>query len=147
GTVTTRQDGTFRYTARPRGTSRVLRFQYRPSLSNPTVAATDRLRLNVSAAGTLRVALRGTRVSYRGRVVSKPIPRRGKLVHIQGRAVGGAWTTFAIVRTNRAGVVSGRYRLRVRRPGVRLQFRLRIPKEGGYPYAAGSGRPVTRRVR
>lgn len=145
-TVMTRADGRFRYAVRARGTSRELTIQYRPNLSNPTVAAAERLRLSVAAAGTLRVRLRGTLVSYRARVISRPVPRRGKVVHVQGRASGGAWTTFAIRRTNRAGVLTGQYRLKVRRPGIRLQFRLRIPKQTGYPYAAGSGRAVARTV-
>lgn len=146
-TALTRADGTFRYLIKRRSSSRTLSFRYRPNLGDQTVSATARLRMNVSAAATLRVALHGVRVSYNGRVLTRPMPRRGKLIYIEGRAVGGAWTRFAVRRTNRSGTFSGRYRLRVRRPGVRLQFRVSIPRERGYPYVASVGRAVTRAVR
>lgn len=146
-TAVTRSNGTYSYIAARQSATRRLEIQYRPFLNEPAVAARARLRLNVAAAATLRVALKGVRVSYSGRVLSRPLPAGGKLIYLQGRAAGGAWTTFARRRTDRAGRYSGRYRLRVRRPGVRLQFRARIPKQRGYPYAAGVGRPLTRVVR
>lgn len=143
----TRADGSFTYAVRARGTSRTLKFQYRPNLGGSDVAATKRLRLAVAASSSLRVRLNGIRVIYRGRVISRPLPRAGKRIEVQGRVVGGAWTTFAATRTNHAGRFSGTYRLRVRRPGVHLQFRVRVPVEDGYPYASSTGQPVTRVVR
>ena len=145
--VLTRADGTYRYVINRHSSSRAIIVRYRPNLHDSSVAATARLRMNVAAAAVLRVALRGVRVSYRGRVLTRPIPRRGKLIYIEGRAVGGAWTRFAVRRTNRSGTFSGRYRLRVRRPGIRLQFRIRIPNQRGYPYVASVGPAVTRAVR
>jgi hypothetical protein len=145
--TTTAADGRFTYAVRARGMSRNLRVRYRPVLAEDKVAATRLLSVRVAAAGSLRVALHGIRVSYNGRVVSGPVPRRGLRVYLEGRAAGGHWTQFAIKRTTGRGRFSGRYRLRVRRPGVRLQFRLRIPRQSGYPYAAGVGPPVTRTVR
>ena len=145
--VITRPSGAFSYTVSARGMSRTLLVRYRPSLEDRSIAASKRLRVDVAAAASFRVVLRGVRVTYRGRLRSRPIPRAGKRIHVQGRAVGGAWTTFAIRRVDRRGRFSGSYRLRVRRPGVRLQFRVRIPKESGYPYAASAGRAVTRTVR
>lgn len=145
--VRTRAGGAFRYAIKRHSSSRVISVRYRPNLGDPNVAATARLRMNVAAAAILRVALSGVRVSYRGRVLTRPIPRRGKLIYIEGRAVGGAWTRFAVRRTNRSGTFSGRYRLRVHRPGIRLQFRISIPNERGYPYVASVGRAVTRAVR
>ena len=146
-TVTTGADGRFRSALRRRGTSRKVQVVYRPVLESTAGAVSRLLRVRVSAAGNLRVSLRGVRVSYAGRVVSAPIPRGGKLVYLEGRAIGGRWTRFAIRRTNRHGRFSGRYRLRVRRPGIRLQFRLRIPSQKAYPYAPAVGKPVTRTVR
>lgn len=145
--VLTQADGRYRYVGRARSSSRTLNFRYRPNLAAPNVAARADLRMNVRAAATMRVTLRGVRVAYSGRVLTRPVPRKGKLLYIEGRALGGAWTRFAVRRTTRAGTYSGRYRLRVRRPGIRLQFRVRIPKESGYRYAAGLGRSVTRVVR
>jgi hypothetical protein len=145
--ATTAADGRFTYTVRPHGMSRSISIRYRPVLTDDDVAASRLLSVRVAAAGSLRVSLRGVRVSYNGRVLSTPIPRRGLRLYLEGRAVGGRWTRFAEKRTTRKGRFSGRYRLRVHRPGVRLQFRLRIPRQAGYPYAAGVGRPVTRTVR
>lgn len=143
----TRSNGNYVYLSTRRGATRRLEVRYRPSLDEPAVAAVARLRLNVAAAATLRINLRGVRVTYSGRLLSRPVPPGGKSVYIEGRAVGGAWTAFAHRRTDRMGRFSGRYRLRVHRPGVRLQFRVRIPKQRGYPYAANVGRSITRIVR
>jgi hypothetical protein len=146
-TVLTRPNGAYRYAIRRSAGSRVIRFRYRPNHGDESVAAEARLRMNVSASATLRVELRGVRVTYSGRVLTGPIPVRGKLIYVEGRAVGSAWTRFAMRRTSRSGLFEGRYRLRVHRPGIRLQFRVRIPKEAGYPYVASAGRSVTRTVR
>jgi hypothetical protein len=146
-TALTRSDGRYSYVARRNGGSRVLQFRYRPNLGDDSVAASVRLRMNVSASATLRVVLRGVRVTYSGRVLTGPIPERGKLIYVEGRAKSGDWTRFAVRRSSRSGLFSGRYRLRVRRPGIRLQFRVRVPKEAGYPYVASIGRAVTRTVR
>jgi hypothetical protein len=145
--ISTRSDGKFRYRVSSRGPSRSIRLQYRTKVDNADDVATRTLTLRVRAASSLRVTLNGVNVRYGGKVSSTPLPRGGKLVLIQGRVVGGTWQTFATRRTSRRGRFSGRYRLRVHRPGVRLQFRVRVPTEAGYPYAAGSGRALTRRVR
>jgi hypothetical protein len=145
--VITLANGTFSHRVARRVMSRSVRFQYRLTAGSPNVAASRRLRLNVAASGTLRVRLRGVRVTYTGTVITRPIPARGKLVYVEGRAVGGTWTRFAVKRTKRSGSFSGRYRLRVHRPGVRLQFRIQIPRERGYPYVCGSSGSVARIVR
>ncbi|MDQ3770459.1 MAG: hypothetical protein M3370_13425 [Actinomycetota bacterium] len=84
---------------------------------------------------------------YSGRVTSGPLPKGGKIVVVQGRVRGGSWQTFATRQARGRGRFSGRYRLRVRRPGTRLQFRVRVPSEGNYPYLTAVGRPVTKTVR
>lgn len=145
--VMTGADGRFTYTSSRRRPSRVVRFAYRPSLGGGTVTATRRLRIYVPASASLRIRLRGTLVTYSGRLLTRPVPRRGKAIQVEGRAAGGTWTRFATKRTNRSGRFSGRYRLRVRRPGVHLQFRLRIPTQAGYPYASGTGHALIRTVR
>lgn len=144
--VVTGADGRFTYKVRALLPSRTITIAYR-SRQGRAVIARKRLRVWVAAAGTMRVGLRGVMVRYRGSVQSRPLPRRGKLVLVQGRAIGGAWTTFARHRTSRAGTFSGVYRLRVRRPGVKLQFRMVIGREPGYPFALGASRVVTRTVR
>ena len=142
----TRPDGTFRYRVDGRAASRTLRFTYRWQRGG-AVAAEESLILRVRATVKLAVRLRGIVVRYSGRVRSGPLPRGGKLVVLQGRARGGRWQTFASRRATRAGRFRGAYRLKVRRPGVRLQFRARAVAEAGWPYLAGTSRVVTRRVR
>jgi hypothetical protein len=140
GVATTGADGVFSF-AVGRGTSRMLRLTY-----SGAPAAVKELKLRVKSSATLRVRLDGIVVRYRGRVRSKPLPRKGKLVEIQGRAPGAGWRTFARRRASRRGVFAGTYRLRIHRPGVRLQFRVRVPAEAGYAFVAHAGRTVTRIV-
>lgn len=144
-TVVTAPDGSFSH-AFAASTSGTVRHVYQPAANQPT-SATRQLKLQVKAAATLRVALRGVSVRYHGRVLTRPVPSNGKVVLMQGRAPGGAWKTFAQRRTNRRGTFSGTYRLRVYRPGVRLQFRVRVPSQSGYPFVGHSGHALTRTVR
>ena len=144
--VVTGADGGFRYTASGRAASRQLRFTYR--YENPgEVVAADSLELHVKAGVKLAVTLRGSLVRYGGRVLSGPMPRAGKVVILQGRVKGASWQTFASRRARGKGTFRGTYRLKVRRPGTRLQFRARVLTEAGYPYLSVTGRAVTRVVR
>lgn len=144
--IVTGADGGFRYTASAKTASRQLRFAYR--YANPgEVVAADSLELHVKAAVKLGVKLKGSLVRYRGRVLSGPMPRSGKVVILQGRVKGARWQTFASRRARGKGGFRGTYRLKVRRPGTRLQFRARVLTEAGYPYLSVTGRAVTRVVR
>jgi hypothetical protein len=143
--VTTGPDGTFRYSVSGRGPSRTVELSY--AAPGSTAPVSRKLRLRVRAASSFNVSLRGIVLRYSGRVLTRPFPKAGKRVYIQGRSPGTAWQRFAVRRADRSGRFSGRYRLRVRRPGVRLQFRVEIPKESGYPYAARAGGVITRVVR
>jgi hypothetical protein len=145
--ATTDSDGRFSYAISGRGPSRAIEVKYFARVGDARPSAYRRLHLQVRAASTLKLSLRGVTVRYSGRVLSRPFPRNGKQVFIQGRALGGVWQRFAFRRTDRNGRFSGRYRLRVRRPGVRLQFRVEVPKEPGYPFAARVGKTLTRVVR
>jgi len=142
--VTTGVDGRFSYRVSGEGPSRAITVQY---VKQGSGAVTRRLKLTVRAASRFRLSLRGVLVRYSGQVLSKPLAKGGTTVFIQGRAAGRAWQRFAVRRTDLGGRFSGRYRLRVRRPGVRLQFRVEIPKQSGYPFAAQLGAAVTRIVR
>jgi hypothetical protein len=146
-TIITGGDGRFAYVASGKKPSRSIELQYFARAGDPVPVATRRLRLRVRASSTFRLSLHGVLVRYSGQVVSKPLPRGGKRIFIQGRAAGGAWRRFAALRTDSTGRFSGRYRLRVRRPGVTLQFRVEIPKQSGYPFVARTGPAVTRVVR
>lgn len=141
----TRADGSFSaalVTTRP---SRRVRLAYRSAGSGLVVSET--LRLRVRAASRVSASLRGRLLRFSGRVLSAPMPKVGKRVVMEGRSPGSAWTPFRRLRTDRQGRFSGTYRLRVRRPGVRLQVRLLVPSESGYGYVASRSRTVTLRVR
>ena len=140
-------DGTFTYRVDGRASSRTLRFTYRYLRAGDVVADAS-LSVRVRAAVRLAVKLRGVSVRYSGRVLSAGAPRLGKLVVLQGRVRGGRWQTFASRRAARkTGTFRGGYRLKVRRPGVRLQFRARAVAESGWPYLEATSRVVTRRVK
>ena len=140
GSVRTRSDGTFSYRLAGTRPTRTIRLVYGPTSSR-------RLKVKVRAASSLKTSLRGTRLRFSGRVLARPIPRNGKRVRLHGRAPGTAWSSFATLRTDRRGRFSGSYRLSVRRPGVKLQIRVVVPAERGYPYLGYKGRPITVRVR
>ncbi len=141
GQAQTRADGRFTFKLAPRRPSRTVRLAYGAIASSPL------LNIRVRAGASLKATLHGTVVRYSGRVLSRPLPRGGKLVRLEGRAPGFAWTKFATLRSDRLGRFAGRYRLRARRPGVRVQIRVRVPVERGYPYLTFTGRQVTLRVR
>lgn len=140
-------DGRFSYVVSGNGPSRSVELRYFTQLGDAVPSASRLLQIRVRAASTFKLSLRGVVVRYAGRVLTRPLPRGGKQVFIQGRAEGDAWRRFAVRRTDKAGKYSGRYRLRVRRPGVKLQFRVEIPKQSGYPFSPRTGPVVTRVVR
>lgn len=144
--VVTADDGRFSYVVPRRAPSETIRFAYAPERGGTPVVI-DELELRVIAAVKLAVKLRGVAVSYRGTVISGPMPRGGKLVILQGRVKGKAWQTFASRRARTGGRFSGKYRLKLRVPGRKLQFRARVVAESGFPYLAGVSRAVTRTVR
>ena len=143
--VKTKADGSFSValvTTRP---SRTVRLVYRPTASSQVVSRA--LKLRVRAASRVRASLRGRTVRFSGRVLSRPVPRAGKRIVMEGRSPRSAWTAFKTLRTDREGRFSGTYRLRVRRPGVTLKVRAVVPRENGYGYLGSRSRAVTFRVR
>ena len=103
-----------RYSLRvPKGPSRTLRVGWRRA-GEPDFACSRPLSLKVRA----RVSLRGSksvpagrpRATFRGRLIGGYVPRRGKLVLLQGKQAGRSWRTFRAVRTNRQGRFKTRYR-------------------------------------
>lgn len=143
--VKSKADGSFSVTLTTNRPSRRIRVAYRPVGGSPVVSRT--LRVRVRASSILRVSLRGRLVRFSGRVLSGPVPKAGKRVLMEGHAPGSAWTAFKSIRTDRRGRFSGTYRLRVRRPGVRLKIRALVPSERGYGYLSSRSRAVTLRVR
>jgi|GEM_PF-2109912 len=144
GSALTRADGTYSYELAGNSPPREVRVVHTADAN--TVASTS-LTLRVKAAARLHASLRGTAIRFSGRVLTRPLPQAGKLVRLEGRAPGFRWSRFATIRSDRLGRFSGRYRLPVRRPGVRLQIRVDVPAERGYAYLGYRGPPVTLRVR
>jgi len=130
----------------PAGPSRTIRLQaWAPgagSLACTTVKVKTRAGVKLEATKRVRP---GGRVRFHGRLLGKPIPRRGKLVEIQAFD-GGRWRTFAQPRSQRSGRFKTSYRLR-RTFGPRtFRFRARVRRESGYPYELGRSRVVKVRV-
>jgi hypothetical protein len=143
--VETKVDGSFTVVVATNRPSRVVRLAYRAADGSQAVSRA--LKVRVRAASRLRATLDGRVVRFSGRVLSRPIAKRGKRILMQGHSPGSAWTQFRSLRTDRRGRFSGTYRLRVRRPGVVLKIRAVVPSEAGYGYVSSSSRAVTLRVR
>lgn len=143
--VDTHAGGSFSVVLATTRPSRTVRLAYRPAGGAQVVSRA--LKLRVRARARLQASLRGRIVRFRGRVLSRPIPRNGKWVLMEGHAPGSAWTVFKRLHTDRKGRFSGAYRLRVRRPGVRLKIRAVVPSEEGYGYLSSFSRAVRLRVR
>jgi len=143
--VKTKADGSFSARLATTRPSRTIRLAYRPTAGGQV--SSRALKLRVRTGSQLRASLRGRILRFSGRVLSAPIPKAGKRVVMEGRSPGSAWTAFKRLRTDRKGRFSGTYRLRVRRPGVRLQVRAAVPTETGYGYLGSRSRTVTLRVR
>lgn len=145
--ILTRANGAIHYLVSRRASSRTITLRYEGRRAGRLVGATQSLQLRVRPAVQFKVSLRNTLVRYHGRVTAAPLPRKGKTVDIQGRVKGGVWQTFAQKRSARSGKFAGMYRLRVHRPGRRLEFRVRVPLQKYYPFAVGVGKVVARTVR
>jgi hypothetical protein len=93
-----------------------------------------------------RRAIGGQPTFFRGRVRGGSIPRRGKLVEIQAH-FRGRWRTISAVRSRRSGRWRFVYAFRAAARTASYRLRARVPVETGYPFAAGTSRPVSVTVR
>ena len=147
GDIQTDASGAYSYTAAG-SASRTLRFAYAGSAL--TLPAQSSVRLVVPAVSTLRVnrrrVLNGQRVMFGGQVRSAPIPIGGKLIQLEVR-LPGRWQTFRTARTNPTGRWALPYKF-TRTRGVQwYRFRVKLPREAGYPFGAGASKSVRVRVR
>ena len=145
-TVRTGRSGRFAFKALP-GPSRLLRFRYG---GTPTIRGnTEIVELRVRAASSLRASRRhvvnGEDVMFAGRVRSQPIPPTGKLLQLQVYS-RGHWLTFATPRADTRGRWRHPYRFTATRGVTQYRFRVRLPRESGYPYDPGTSRAVRVRV-
>jgi hypothetical protein len=143
--VKTKADGSFTVVLNTTRPSRTVRLAYRSGAGGQVVSRA--LKLRVRTASRVRASLRGSVLRFSGRVLGAPVPKAGKRVVMEGRSPGSAWTPFKNLRTDRKGRFAGTYRLRVRRPGVRLKVRAGVPSEAGYGYVGSRSRALTLRVR
>jgi hypothetical protein len=138
GSVQTDGAGRFSFKAPP-GPNRRLLFRY---AGTPTIrGCTGAVELRVDATSSIRVSranvVNGDEVVFRGRVKGQPIPVGGKLLQLQVYSRGG-WLTFATPRAGATGRWLQRYRFTATRGLTRYRFRVRLPREGGYPFDAGT---------
>ena len=146
-TLTTDAGG--RFGANVSGTSsRALRLVYAgSSVTLPTESA---LNMRVPAATSVRVSRRrlrnGQSVTFSGRVRGLPVPAAGKLVEVQVRFTD-RWQTFRTTRSDATGAWSSRYRFQRTRGVQSYHFRIRLPKEGGYPFETSVSRTLAVQVR
>ena len=135
--VVTDADGRFRWVA-PAGPSRLIRFGYRASVGDVSYVDTTDVRLLVMAGVTLKASPRKVRnkraAVFTGRVLGKPIAKRGVLVDLQV-FYRKKWRTFAAPRTNRRGAYRFKYRFTA--GAATWKFRARVRPGADYPYEQG----------
>jgi hypothetical protein len=107
------------------------------------------VQLEVPAPLKLKIGPKHTRnkhaVTFSGRLLAGPIPRKGKVVNLQV-VVDGHWHTFATVRTSSSGRFKYRYRFMRTYGRVTYRFRARSRYEAAYPFVAGTSKAVRVRV-
>jgi hypothetical protein len=135
--VVTGRDGRFTYLA-PAGPSRTVRFGYRSYSADTSFADTTDVRLLVAAGVTMKATPKKVRnrhaTVFTGRVLGKPVPKRGVVVDLQV-FFRKQWRTFAAPRTNKAGVYKFKYRFMA--GAATWKFRARVRKDGSYPFEIG----------
>jgi hypothetical protein len=146
-TITTDASGQFRSVVIG-ASSRALRLVY--GGSPVTLPADLGLEIRVPAATSARVSRRrlrnGQAVTFSGRVLGLPVPAAGKLVEVQVRFANG-WQTFRTTRSDATGRWSSRYRFQRTRGVQHYHFRIRLPKEGGYPFETSVSRTLVVQVK
>jgi hypothetical protein len=141
----TRASGRFTLRMGRRATSRDVRVAYRSHANDTAPVAQQtrflRVRARLRLTARPRRARAGTVVRFSGRLLSLPIPQRGKQIVLQGRAGHGRWQNIDVVRTDRRGRFRSRYRFRTGSRGT-YSFRAVSRFEAAYPYIAGHSRSV-----
>lgn len=115
-----------------------------------TRAGSRAVRLEVLSGVSLRASwpvadVGGAPVVFNGRVSHRgaAVPATGLAVQLQFRLSGLPWTEFRTVQTDAGGQFRYPYRFSDDDSrGIRFQFRALVPAQGGWPYEAGTSRPV-----
>lgn len=137
GRVVTGADGRFKYTA-PAGPSRTVRFAYRSHSADTSFVDVTDVNLLVAAGVTIKATPKRVRnrhaTVFTGRLLGKPIAKRGVVVDLQV-FFRHKWRTFGAPRTNRAGKYKFKYRFMA--GAATWKFRARVRRESSYPYYEG----------
>ena len=148
GTIVTRDDGFFSYTAQA-GTSRTIQFGYRAFKDAGEFAWTTDVTLLVAGKATLktnRAAVRnGRSVRFSGRIAA-PVPAAGVPVVLQARTSRG-WVTFKTTRARGNGRYTAAYRFTATTSTRTYQFRAKVMGDSSYAYRAATSKVVRVRVR
>jgi hypothetical protein len=144
-TLTTSHAGRFAYVV-PAGPSR-FRYPGAPKIR----PRTRQVHVRVPAASSFRASrhrvVNGETVAFSGKLRGGFLPATGKLMELQFFD-RGKWRTF---RTFRAAPSSGEWSYTYRFDGTRgtrtYRFRVRIPRENGYPFSTGRSRRTAVTVR
>jgi hypothetical protein len=151
-TVLTAADGSFRLPLRP-GPSRLLSVDFggdRTLARSESPPAQLAVRSGVSMSASRHTArVGGAPVVFSGRVRGLAAAAAGRSVQLQFRVPGlGGWSEFRTVQSGPGGRFRYAYRFADDDSrGVRFQFRAVVPEQSGWPYEAGSSRPVAVRGR
>jgi hypothetical protein len=140
GLATTDRAGRFRYVLRAIRNRGVI---FRYGGSRRIGSAKSLVRMRVPAASSIRVSRakvrNGEGVKFSGRVATRPFPPGGKLIEMQAH-FRNRWRTFSTVRSDSTGRWRFPYRFGATLGRVVYWFRVRLPSEGGYPFATGRSR-------
>ncbi len=149
GQVVTAADGAFSYMPRA-GSSRRISVNYRAYTLDPSASAMSEVVMQTRAGLSFsvapkRVSPRGT-IRFKGRLRGGP-GREGTQVVVY--ALGGrrARIPVATVRADSTGRFRYRYRFQNSSPGTTYRFRATMHAQRAYPYATGSSRSVTVRIK
>jgi hypothetical protein len=146
-TLTTDSGGRFTYPITATE-SRHLTFAYNGAAHRqPARTRIDEL---VPASSTIHVSrrslLNGDTVIFSGRLRGGELPERGKLVILEAW-VRGVWQPIAQMRTQSDGRWHASHTFATVAGSARFRFRLSIPHDDAYPFAAGVSRPISVVVR
>jgi hypothetical protein len=146
-TVKTTKSGAYSFVVQ-KGPSRTIRVEY--AGAGQIRSASKRLVLYVRSSSTIRPSQRrlvnGETLRLSGKVRTGRIPVKGKLIQLEVLNRGRC-RTFATTRATRRGAWKYDYRFDGTRGLQNYRFRATIPRETGYPFAAGGSKVVVVRVR
>ena len=144
-TVSTDAAGRFSYRLAP-GPNREVVIGYRHDSGQLEAAVRLRSHVRPKLALSARELRNGGRLRFRGRL---PGPGQvGRVVVLQAQVKGSRrWITFRKATSRRGGRFGAAYHFTSTTRPTTYRFRALVPRQAGYPWAAGQSRPAAVRVR